>query len=212
MYNPCRAYVPVSTALKSLYEGRAYRLRMTRYEQRHRWLSLLLDCYALIDLSVWQAVDTASDVLACREGCTACCRHTIPLSTLEALGLRFYVHTLLDAALYQDLRRNISRQGSLCCFNHQGSCTVYALRPIACRRYLVTGTACAEDESPLDSRPHAVLHPSRDVLRRAVALTLPFYRTIGLKPESGEDVLSFYLRKNMPLTSLNERIFAGESY
>ncbi|MDO5484513.1 MAG: YkgJ family cysteine cluster protein [Desulfovibrionaceae bacterium] len=188
-----------------------FRLNMPRHERQHRWLPLLLDCYAVIDASVQQALDSTDKALACHVGCTACCRHTIPLSTLEALGLKFAVENLLDAHSRTSLSATAPHSGGLCCFNHEGACTVYALRPIACRRYLVTGQPCERGEAPLDTRPDAVLQPSRRMLRQAVALTLPFYAAIGLTPQAGEDVLAFYLRQNVPLTAVWSDITGREA-
>ena len=192
----------------------SFRLSLPRHERRHGWLSLLLDCYACIDASVAGSIAAAQEPVACHEGCTSCCRHSIPLSPLEALGLGFCVRELLPPAARAALQARQGQAvhpGDLCPFNLGGSCSVYALRPIACRRYLVCGQPCQAGESPLHTRPQAVLHPSRLSLRCAVALTMPFYAASGHRLQPGQDPLDFYLARNISLAEVWPGLCSGLS-
>ena len=53
--------------------------------------------------------------------------------------------------------------------------TAYVVRPLACRRYLVLGRACASGEDAASSRPADLLPPDPDLLAAALLRTLPWY-------------------------------------
>lgn len=189
-----------------------YRLHLQQYEDTIPWLPLLLDCYAVIDFSVAEAVRHAKKKPACHEGCISCCYHLIPLSTLECFGLKLYVHSMLNkeqqAILREksEQRKKLHEKNELCLFNVNGSCLVYPLRPIACRRYLVSSKPCAAGEDATITRSGDMLKPAREYLYMAIVRTLPFYETLNISRLENEPVFAFYNRQNVLLSSLYEKI------
>ena len=148
--------------------------------------NLLLRGYALVDASVEEAVacaDRAGRVLACGPGCDACCRQPIPVTPLEFLLMRAQVRFRLDgerrarleAQQEEQLRAEPDPLRRPCPFLLDGACVVYAVRPLACRRYLVLDRPCAPGEVATQRRPDDMLVPQRMALREALALTFPWY-------------------------------------
>lgn len=156
-----------------------HRFHAPQQERRHPWLALLLDAYAVIDASVAVAVAKAPAQLACKAGCAECCFQPIPVLPLEVLGLACFLRET-DAG--QEARRALAYKpgGAACPFLRAGNCLVYALRPMACRRYLVCGAPCAPGEDPVTVRPQDVLLPGRTVFASALAITAPYYKEQGL--------------------------------
>ena len=183
-----------------------FRVRLPRYEHRQSWLPLLLDCYAVIDFSVAEKIKRSEKTVACRKGCSTCCEQIIPLSTLECLGLKFYVQNLLPQKYRGLLLKKFQTRQSMCLFNMAGSCIVYPFRPIACRRYIVCSQACRINEDPMTTRPEDVLLPEREFLYKAIAITLPFYAAQNLYPQENEPVFDFYKRQTVKLAEIYAEI------
>lgn len=186
-------------------EIKRFRVRMHRFEHIHTWSASLLDCYAIIDHSVSKAIRESEKQLACHEGCAICCYQPIPLSILECLGIKYYVQNMLDKKIREILLRKTKENNQLCLFNIEGSCVIYPLRPIACRRYLVCSHPCRIGEDPTVTRKDDMLIPSRVSLYQAIAMTLPFY---GLqnKNHDQENIIKFYMKKNVILSSVYHNI------
>jgi hypothetical protein len=183
-----------------------YRLRMPHYEQKHPWLPLLLDCYAVIDFSVAASISQSKKAPACYKGCSVCCRQKIPLSVIESLGIKFYVDNILHKHEYSQLIKNFNKSDRLCIFTIDNCCSVYPMRPIACRRYIITSQCCSFNEDALISRPDDVLEPSRDYLYQAIELTLPFYNYQSIHTGNSEDIFNFYKKQCVILSSIYSNI------
>ena len=181
---------------------------MPQYESRHQWLSLLLDCYALIDYSVDTSIARSKKKIACHKGCSACCYQTILLSTLEAVGIRFYVQAILTEESRTVLFNKYSEHKQVCLFNIDGSCIVYPLRPVSCRRYIVTSQCCKINEDPTITRPNDVLEPSREYLFTSIERTLPFYKSQNVCLSKDEHIFDFYKRQNVTLSAIYENILS----
>ena len=145
---------------------------------------LALDACALVDLSVAEALARArraGRAPACEPGCAACCCQPIPLTPLEALLLTRFVHLRLGSEERAALARNHAAALALpplrrnCPLLLDGRCAAYVVRPLACRRYLVLGRACASGEDAASSRPADLLPPDPDLLAAALLRTLPWY-------------------------------------
>jgi hypothetical protein len=155
------------------------RLRFPGAEARLPWLGPLLEGLALVDASVRRALAQAGRPAACAPGCTACCSHQVMATACEVAGLSWYVTEIMDPALRPVLAANLARGGAQCPFLAQGRCVAYALRPAACRRYVVLGRACIPGEDPCADRPGDVLDPDRAALREAHRRMLPFFGITG---------------------------------
>ena len=152
-------------------------LRRLRDAARHLpWLTSLLEACSILDRGVARAVAASGRVPSCRAGCHSCCSQPIPISTIEALGLRWFAvsHLYGETALAVGRALMAGRQES-CPFLVKGACAVYPLRPLACREYVVLGAACLAGEQPDVTRPHDVLPLPRTAQLQAFSVLLPFY-------------------------------------
>jgi len=186
-----------------------FRVDMPGAERRHPWLSYLFDCYALVDASVAEALEEAAregGQPGCAKGCGNCCHQVIPVTPLEAAGLRWYVQEEMTektrAALMQRPEKIGPGGGRRCRFLLGGSCAVYPVRPVACRRYLVLGETCAPGEDPTVTRPEQVLKPSREKMNAAYAATLPYYTALGEQTPLPEEAFAFMTARTVALEAL----------
>ena len=67
-----------------------------------------------------------------------------------------------------------------CIFLRGGRCSIYPVRPFACRRYLVFNRVCFIGEDPTVTRPQDMLNPPQKILFDALCLTRPVYESLGL--------------------------------
>jgi len=143
------------------------------------WLASLVEAYAVLDAGVVQAVAATSRQPACRAGCYACCCQSIPASSLEVQGLRWFALTQLSPGVGRSVGLSLrNRNDPNCPFLVDGSCAAYALRPMACREFVVFGRPCAMGESPEVARPQDVLPLAAAAQRQACALLLPHYGVV----------------------------------
>lgn len=166
-------------------EAEPYRLRDRALEAQVSGANLLLDAFAVVDLSVAEAVEaarTAGRPLVCGSGCAQCCRQPIPVTPLEALVLGFFLHKRLPKIRHAAFMAGIGSQRAQevvrwpCPFLCDAICICYDVRPLACRRYLATGRQCAPNEEIIVSRPADLVRPCYDALHAALLHTLPWYQ------------------------------------
>ncbi len=138
----------------SFFANRAinHRVELTEHENNHSWLCLLIDAYAIIDGAtsfLFEQEAQKNSHCACKVGCHYCCIEPIPASPLESLGLAFAVRFLLNGKEKDLLQKQILEQNGnptwqngTCPFLVNGKCSIYQLRPIACRNYLAFNSPC----------------------------------------------------------------------
>lgn len=154
-----------------------------------KWLDLLAQAFTVIDASVSQAITAKRIPPACSKGCSACCYQKIPLTIIEALAIKESLRAARSEKNFAP--RNQTNKNS-CPFLIDGSCGIYEVRPIACRRYVVFNGKCRRDENPPETRPEDVLKPSRKALGHALSLTRPFYEAYGLWPPGENGTAPFF--------------------
>lgn len=154
-----------------------YRVRFPESEATEPWLPLLLDAYAVLDAGVARALAAHPRRPACRAGCGACCFQPIPASSLEVLGLTWYVLNHCQGRVRRTLRQNLrlDSKGRECPFLVESTCSAYPLRPMACREFVVFGHACRPGEEPTKTRPQDVLPLPEAAQRLAFWHMLPYY-------------------------------------
>lgn len=186
-------------------------------ELRHPWLTLLLDTYIAADTGISEDIGALSKgrAVACAKGCDACCSlKDIPIYPLELNGIYWYVIEKLPAETKARLkpRLSASAQTGECPFLLDGACSIYDVRPIACRQFIVYGRRCAQGEDPFHTRRADVLSPSEGWRLRAFAISLGFY---GPVPKddfhalmSADEVIQTLARnlKSHPWAKLSELI------
>ena len=154
------------------------------------YLSLLQEMYAMVDASVSVALRTATQPLACHEGCGYCCWQPIPATLLEVAGLQWWLRHRCTA----ETRHHLCEAhcpGKCFFLSQENSCAAYTYRPIACRRYLVGTQSCTVGENALATRPQHMLQPARSALLRSLLLSAPFYIRHGLLPALPQSVEEF---------------------
>ena len=115
-------------------------------------VDLARNIYELTDRSIRQVHAACHDGhrVACRSGCTYCCMVPVAASAPEVLAIATFVRERFDeerqAALDRRVEANIAATEGMdmsqrdrvrldCPFLEAGECTVYEVRPIACRGY-----------------------------------------------------------------------------
>jgi len=157
------------------------RVHFAEDEARFPWLTSLLDAYAVLDAGIARALADSGRKAACRTGCFACCLQRIPASTLEVLGIKWFVLDRLEAGKKRALARalRLPPEEKKCPFLLDGACAVYPARPMACREFIVLGRSCLRGELPDQTRPGDVLPLPVYAQQEAFSLLLPFYPRVA---------------------------------
>jgi len=157
--------------------SQSHRVRYPEAEARLPWLASLLDAYAVLDAGIGRAVAASGRQIACRPGCATCCRiQSIPASTLEILGLKWFAMERLPEKARWELVRSLRRPGmGVCPFLVAGACSVYPLRPMACREFVMLGRSCRTGENPMEHRPGDMLPLPAQAQQEAFSILLRHY-------------------------------------
>lgn len=151
------------------------------------WLNMLLNAYEIIDKGVRVALEREKKKnleLACRKGCSNCCKthKDIPVYPLELSGIYWFTIERLEGHNRQILKKQLrSHKKSFCPFLIDESCSIYQIRPIACRQFNVFRKECEIGEDPYHTRKGDVLIPIKDYTEKAFYIMLPFYGIIKEK-------------------------------
>ncbi len=147
--------------------------------------------YRLINKGVDEAIELRREqtgaLPACGKGCCVCCiNQVIPVSHPEMAGVFHYAATSLSVERQQTILDHLTNltPGSLRCpfllTEKEGKiCSIYPMRPIACRQYHVYNFPCRENEDAMATRPSDVLIPNRKWAHRVFSLLLPYYGIQG---------------------------------
>ncbi len=170
---------------RAMHLGRGMRVHYGQDEDRQPWLGPLLDAYALVDGGVAVVVEhevrAGRGVPACGEGCHSCCSQPIPVTSLEVLGVCWYLQNKAGADERRVMARRLAayRPVAECPMLLDRRCVVHPMRPVICRDYNIFGRPCAEGEDPSRSRPGDLMTPLRSVVDEAYGLMLPYYGITG---------------------------------
>lgn len=164
-------------AASSVAGWRAFRHKDPALERLDPGFSLALDALAMVEMSIARTLGGRKP--ACRQGCAACCvNQLIPASPLELMLLHAHIR------LHSRGLRSRARSGAVsnasspigpCPFWTKGGCTVYAVRPIGCRQFLVFNRVCRPDEDAQLERPQECFVPDYAAMNAALLHTLPWY-------------------------------------
>jgi Fe-S-cluster containining protein len=159
-----------------------FRLSFPYDEKVHRWLPLLVNSYAIMDKGVYEDIEKnekKGKKLACKRGCSNCCetQRDIPIYPIEIVGLYWYVIEKIKEPLRSQIKTSLikHRKGDRCPFLIKKACSIYPMRPLACRQFNVFGRPCAKGEDPFYTRNEDVLKPLDNYLGKALYETMPFY-------------------------------------
>ncbi len=181
-----------------------YRVSFPAMGQQPPWFEALLDAYAFLDAAMNAEVAAGDRSPACGEGCDACCRQPIPATLAEIMGIQRY----LKAYPYGG-RGGGAGTAEHCRFLADGRCSVYPVRPFACRRYIVFSKPCVPGEDATVSRPSDVLAPSRGILLHALRMTLPLYRMLGIAADE-DAAMDFFAARMVLLHTVGAEVWGKE--
>jgi Fe-S-cluster containining protein len=165
----------------------SFRVRFPEDEGRQQWLPMLLDAYEVIDRGIFLALQREKRKSGrrpvCKAGCGGCCgTHTdIPIYPLEMVAIYWYALEKMDPVLRTALMAKLDGRSTPtsgrcpCPFLSDNRCTVYPVRPVACRQFIVFNRPCGNGEDPFHTRRGDVLTPLEDFADRAFYIMLPFY-------------------------------------
>jgi uncharacterized protein len=140
-------------------------------EKIYRWLTPLLDAYKIHDQGLKSDLkkEPNKEQIACRKGCHSCClQHAIPVNNFEVMGMAWFASQHISSLQRDKLISNIkhSRQSLACPFLVDESCSIYPVRPLACRGFHILGNICEIGEDPIESRPGDIWFPSRNTTKK----------------------------------------------
>ena len=159
------------------------RIKFPEHEKKYVWLRMLLNAYHANNLGVYNElkieVKKRKEKIACHNGCHECClKYDVPVCQIELAGISWFVsETIVDRVLREKIKSQMTdhRSNLQCPFLVDGSCSIYPVRPIACREYFVFGTPCQKNEDAIRTRPESVWGPSRNVARKTALKILPYF-------------------------------------
>lgn len=172
---------------KEIY-GEPSRASFPDDENRYSWLPLLLDAYLIVDQGITLSITREQEKgrkIACSIGCSVCCRFQehIPVYPLELVGITWYAIEKVRGEKREVLKKELRAYESKgpCPFVIDNVCSIYPLRPMACRQFIAFTRPCAEGEDPVHTRRDDMLIPDRESIHHAFFRMLPFY---GVEDES----------------------------
>lgn len=163
------------------------RVRYPDDEAKHPRLSALLDMYHSIDVGISIELQEErkkhKSGLACHEGCSNCClRPNIPVTPLELSGILWFATEKLNGEIREQVKKQLYHhlQNTQCPFLVNSLCSIYPVRPNACRIIFVFGEMCKPGEKVNLTRPEDSWNFSKgDVVRKIAMTILPFYGITG---------------------------------
>jgi Fe-S-cluster containining protein len=123
------AYVAsLDASLKEREDLIAQRMRSTNASA----ISKISKIYALVD----ELGTAAKDFVACKKGCAACCHMNVTISAIEAKHIETATGKA-RAALSESRTHDLAEfSGKPCPFLKDSSCSIYDVRPFACRQHV----------------------------------------------------------------------------
>jgi Fe-S-cluster containining protein len=165
-----------------LKKKRNKRERYPQDEAKYEWLPLLLDAYHVSDEGITEELGEEGERrghrVACHKGCHVCClKPAVPITPLEFKGISWYVSENMGEPVRSKVREQLLKhqESTACPFLVEQECSIYPVRPLACRQFYMFREVCKEGEDPAESRPADMFQPSRDIAQRVSLVMLPHY-------------------------------------
>jgi Fe-S-cluster containining protein len=94
--------------------------------------------------------------IACKKGCSVCCKNVeMPILSAEIETIGWHIKNRVGRELRRKILNKVDKQkpNSVACpFVINDSCSIYQVRPLACRTYLIMNQACRPGENILETR------------------------------------------------------------
>lgn len=158
----------------------------TRYsapqaEAKYPWLTGILDTFFVSDTQVEEHLRKIAKkgvVPACHQGCQACCLEpSVPITAPELTVISWYASEVLSGDIRARVKKRLIEHNTRleCPFLVDRVCSIYAVRPLICRQFLINLEPCKEGEHVLETRPHDIVPLPRETVIRPVAMRLLDY-------------------------------------
>lgn len=199
---------------KTKYKQRT--LTFPEDEAKYPWLRNLLKAYDIIDKDSHKGIKKEESKrgikLACKKGCFICCLNpVVPMSKWESAGISWFISEKLMGANREIVKHQLlnHRESTICPFLVDTICSIYPVRPIACRQYFVIGTPCLENDNVMLTRPNDIWAPGGDTSIKVMMNIMPLYgvndkRMILLALEEG-----FLVDNSKPMHELDLEILVN---
>jgi len=172
-------------------------------ESQYDWLPDLLDAYQIVDAGIVVELDFQERKTrrksACTKGCYACCLNpSVPINKVELMGINWYMSEITDDNIYARVFKQLKchTESTACPFLLDKICSIYPVRPIACRMFYVYEKPCAEFEHVNETRPDDILHTSNVDVAWMVSQKLMPHLGITDKKVQREMFIDGYMFKN----------------
>jgi len=172
------------------------------------WLPTLLKAHALVDqavnLSLKREFAATGRRLACKKGCHDCCYHIIPVSAPEIAGALWYLTQHTSAALRTQVLHNLNASnGNNCPFLIDTICSVYPLRFMACRQFIIFDAPCPGNEDVSLTRSADLLTPDRRLKMKAFEQLATLYALTPQLPLDEKFLRQFIMDVSAPVHTWN---------
>lgn len=154
------------------------RLKYPEDENKYDWLGMLLDAYFIADIGLEDELKEIKERVACEQGCKNCCiSHEIPILEIELVGISWFASEKLTGDLREKLKKQLLNHEKLkeCPFLIADNCSIYPMRPLACRQYIVLNKKCGLHEKINETRPKDIWLQSSALSFEIAKKILHFY-------------------------------------
>ena len=147
-------------------------------EAKYPWLKGILDTFYISDSEVEshiRKISPTEGAPACHQGCHACClKPTVPITEPELAVISWFSSEVLSGVLRGQVKTRLFEHNERleCPFLVDRKCSIYDVRPLICRQFLVKTRPCEIGEDVLQTRPHDVIALPRETVIRPVAMRL----------------------------------------
>ena len=175
-------------------------------EKKYKWLPMLLNAYNIIDracsVGLHEEENKRNQKLACGSGCYHCCLNpTVPITEIEFNGITWFATEKLVGDVRKAVMKHLlaHEDTQACPFLVNKICSIYPLRPIACREFHVFGEKCKADEDVFFTRRNDMWSPSRENARKVSMTILPYWGVTRKKQQlqAFEEGFIFSSARNM---------------
>jgi Fe-S-cluster containining protein len=183
-------------------------------EKKYIWLPILLDVYYSIDSEYEKSLKEESKKrgqrVVCERGCSCCCiEQTVPITQLELQGISWYVIERLEVELRNKIKVRLLNHKEIkeCPFLIDEFCSIYEMRPIACRSFFVFNKKCTPNEDVLKQRSNDIFFGNRSISQKAAWLMLPYYGFLTPEEKAVAFEDGFIMSVSRPMHTFDWKMF-----
>lgn len=157
------------------------RLEFPEDEKKYKWLSTLFNAYGIADevnIDLFKDLAASGIYIACYKGCDSCCKQSsIPFTEPELLGISWFVSEKLSGPNRGLIKKQLRAHETTkrCPFLVDGVCSIYIVRPLACRQFFMAGKPCIDNVDAMNSRLNDIISPPKDGARKVAMKLLEYY-------------------------------------